>query len=177
MACSIRPATYSDLPAIIRLYLANFGNEQLMDLLHPFRARYPADFRRFIHDMLTERWWTLGTEQCIEVLVAADGDGRRVVGFAWWRRSWQDAQRRKNTEGWLTLRRFHRWVFIMNSANLLFRKADGSLLLLFSSFNSAPSCGHTALPAQPWRAPRSGPYRLFFPCCENPRHGRRRGCC
>ncbi|KAK4233679.1 puromycin N-acetyltransferase [Achaetomium macrosporum] len=100
---SIRPATYSDLPAIIRLYLADFWDEQLMDLLHPFRDPHPADFRRFINDMLTERRWTLGLEQCVDALVA---DAGRVVGFAWWRRSWNDEQRRRNIEGWLTVRRW-----------------------------------------------------------------------
>jgi predicted N-acetyltransferase YhbS len=101
MACSIRPATLADLPAIIRLYLVDFWDEQFMDLVHPFRNQHPADFERFVADMLTERWWTLGYERSIDVLVS---DGGEVVGFAWWRRSWTDEQKRSRTEGWLTLR-------------------------------------------------------------------------
>ena len=102
MEYSIRHATYADLQAIIRLYLVNFRDEQLMDLLHPFRAQYPDDFERFVLNMLTERWWALGVEQCVEVLVTSNGS---VVGFAWWRRSWADEQKRRDTEGWLTLRK------------------------------------------------------------------------
>ena len=103
MKYSIRPATYAELPAIIRLYLVDFWDEQLMDMLHPFRNQHPTDFERFIRDMLTERWWTLGLEQCVEVLVT---DAGRIIGFAWWRRSWRDDQKRRNTEGWFKLRRF-----------------------------------------------------------------------
>lgn len=102
MEYSIRPATYVDLPAITRLYLINFRDEQLMDLLHPFRAHHSGDFERFVRDMLTERWWALGAEQCVEVLVTNSGS---VEGFAWWRRSWTDEQKRKDTEGWLTSRK------------------------------------------------------------------------
>jgi hypothetical protein len=102
MEYSMRRATYADLPAIICIYLVNFQDEQLMDLLHPFRAQHPNDFKRFVGDMLTERWWALGVEQCVEVLVTKNGS---VVGFAWWRRSWADEQKRIDTEGWLTLRK------------------------------------------------------------------------
>jgi hypothetical protein len=94
---------YADLSAIIRLYLVDFWDEQLMDMLHPFRNQHSADFERFIRDLLTERWWTLGLEQCVEVLVT---DGGRVVGFAWWRHSWTNEQNRRDVEGWFTRRRF-----------------------------------------------------------------------
>jgi hypothetical protein len=103
MEYTVRPATYADLPAIINLYLIDFWDEQLMDMLHPYRNKHPADFERFIRDMLTERWWTLGLEQCVDVLVT---EGGKIVGFAWWRRSWQDQQKRQSIEGWLTLREF-----------------------------------------------------------------------
>lgn len=74
-----------------------------MDLLHPFRAQHANDFERFVSDMLTERWWALGVEQCVEVLLTSKGS---VVGFAWWRRSWTDEHKRRDAEGWLTLRKF-----------------------------------------------------------------------
>ncbi|KAK4126412.1 acyl-CoA N-acyltransferase, partial [Parathielavia appendiculata] len=132
----IRSATSSDLPTIISLYLVDFWDEQLMEMLHPYRNKNPADFERFIQDMLTERWLTLGLEQYVDVLVT---EGGKIVGFAWWRRSWQDEQKKQDTEGWLTMRE--------------------SLALPLNDLpksNCAPSSGRTAPPTQPWLAPRNG---------------------
>lgn len=103
MSYSIRLATYADLGAIIHLYLVGFWDDQLMDILHPYRHKHQADFERFVRDMLTERWWTLGFEEQVDVLITGQG---KVIGFAWWRRNWTDRQRRRESEGWLTCRRF-----------------------------------------------------------------------
>uniref|UniRef100_A0A4E9EGR2 N-acetyltransferase domain-containing protein n=1 Tax=Gibberella zeae TaxID=5518 RepID=A0A4E9EGR2_GIBZA len=77
----IRPATYSDVPAVTRLYASSFGNEPLIDFFFPSRKQKPESFYTWAYRRNLYRYWTLGYS--LKVVVDAHN---HPVGFSWWKR-------------------------------------------------------------------------------------------
>ncbi|KAL6915231.1 hypothetical protein FSHL1_012886 [Fusarium sambucinum] len=77
----IRPATYSDVPAVTRLYASSFGNEPLIDFFFPTRKQEPESFYTWAYRRNLCRYWTLGYS--LKVMVDKHD---HPVGFSWWKR-------------------------------------------------------------------------------------------
>ncbi|KAH6697117.1 acetyltransferase [Plectosphaerella plurivora] len=101
MPITVRPGTAADIPAAASIFLAAFGPQQMMDLLHPYRSQYPQDMSLWANRFFHARYW--GDEEQI-FLVAVDDTDNVVKGFAWFRRPYADPNRRAAREGWYTAR-------------------------------------------------------------------------
>lgn len=77
---SIRPARYSDLDSIADILTAAFWNGDIVGrFMHPYREKYPQDFREWWKRRLRALWW----DRKFAFLVSTDGNGD-ITGFAKW---------------------------------------------------------------------------------------------
>ncbi|KAF2181603.1 acyl-CoA N-acyltransferase [Zopfia rhizophila CBS 207.26] len=55
---TVRPACYSDMPAMAAVAARAFHDDELFGtLMHPFRAQYPDDYEAFFLRRMRENWW------------------------------------------------------------------------------------------------------------------------
>ncbi|GJC89143.1 puromycin N-acetyltransferase [Colletotrichum liriopes] len=102
----VRPGTSADLPAVVDIYMASFGNDWAVHKMHPRRREFPEDWRAWAHRYFYARYW--GPEQQLfYVLVIPDpasATGERIAAFAWWRRPYPTPEAKSAAEGALTIR-------------------------------------------------------------------------
>ncbi|KAF2499143.1 acyl-CoA N-acyltransferase [Lophium mytilinum] len=82
----IRPARYADLPAIAALCSIALEDELWGDLMHPLRAKFPADYAKFWLRRTRENWWDY-TRVFYVATTTELTDGRKqevVAGVAEW---------------------------------------------------------------------------------------------
>lgn len=77
----LRPARWSDLPAVCQIAERAFFNDNMLgDLVHPYRREYPDDMSLYWTRRARVYFWDHRWKQV--VAVANDADGvERVVGF------------------------------------------------------------------------------------------------
>ncbi|KZL85242.1 gnat family [Colletotrichum incanum] len=102
----VRPGTSADLPAVVDIYMASFGNDWTVQKMQPHRREFPEDWRAWAHRYFYARYWS-PEQQLFYVLVIPDpssATGERIAAFAWWRRPYPTPEAKSATEGALTIR-------------------------------------------------------------------------
>lgn len=56
----IRPGTWSDIPAVVTLYLDSFDGEAMLDKMFPGRREDPGPFREWVSRRFRMRYWAEG---------------------------------------------------------------------------------------------------------------------
>ncbi|TQN65649.1 Puromycin N-acetyltransferase [Colletotrichum shisoi] len=105
--CHVRPGTSADLHAVVDVYVASFGDDWVVEKMHPRCREFPDDLRAWAHRYFYARYW--GPEQQLfHVAVVPDPtaspSAERIAAFAWWRRPYPTPEEKSAAEGWLTLR-------------------------------------------------------------------------
>jgi predicted GNAT family acetyltransferase len=77
----LRPAHFSDLPSIARIWTSAFFDDEIIGhIMHPYRVQYPDDVYWFLLRGIRERFWDWRHQFIVVTL------DERVVGAADWRR-------------------------------------------------------------------------------------------
>jgi hypothetical protein len=82
----IRPGRLSDVRKVGAIYTASFHHDSLLDILFPRRHELPGDFAVYLPRLLSHRLWT----PTYLFTVLADERDDEPVGFAMWKRPWED---------------------------------------------------------------------------------------
>ena len=93
----LRTARIHDLPAISAIFADAFWSERVMgELMHPHRAAYPGDYRRFWKRNVVGWYWDYSHQIVVTYVTKPTDDGNEVdlvVGVADWERYGQDWMR------------------------------------------------------------------------------------
>ena len=86
----LRPAHVHDLAAISGIFADAFWSERVMgELMHPHRAAYPRDYRRFWKRSVIEWYWDYSHQLVVMYVTKPTDDGKEediLVGVADWER-------------------------------------------------------------------------------------------
>lgn len=77
----IRPGRLADIPSVVRLYMASFDDEPLLDNMFPTRRHDDAAFYTWFYRRFQARYWNL-----TYTLTVVVDHGDEPVAMSWWER-------------------------------------------------------------------------------------------